>query len=179
MAGGGANLWSAYASSPASPQAWTRSCFRSEYLAGKNRILGATLNRRLRFSDVERAPLAEVGFRFPTDYRATFRIQAASVSQTGARLGWSAGRATTVLATQHSRDRLRCLVNLDKRSTLLTAIRSGDPRRYALNWCRRTRNSACEAARDGQSPSIAQQTNAQRSLIGPIIYRFGSAVFAR
>jgi putative transposase len=36
---------------------------RNEYLAAENRILRAKLNRRLRFSDAERATLGEIGFR--------------------------------------------------------------------------------------------------------------------
>ena len=36
---------------------------RNEYLATENRILRAKLNRRLRFSDAERATLGEIGFR--------------------------------------------------------------------------------------------------------------------
>jgi putative transposase len=36
---------------------------RNEYLAAENRILMAKLNGRLRFSDVERATLGEIGFR--------------------------------------------------------------------------------------------------------------------
>ena len=36
---------------------------RNEYLAAENRILRAKLNRRLQFSDAERATLGEIGFR--------------------------------------------------------------------------------------------------------------------
>ena len=36
---------------------------RNEYLAAENRILRPKLNRRLRFSDAERATLGEIGFR--------------------------------------------------------------------------------------------------------------------
>jgi putative transposase len=36
---------------------------RNEYLAAENRILRTKLNRRLRFSDAERATLGEIGFR--------------------------------------------------------------------------------------------------------------------
>ena len=36
---------------------------RNEYLATENRILRAKLNRRLQFSDAERATLGEMGFR--------------------------------------------------------------------------------------------------------------------
>jgi hypothetical protein len=36
---------------------------RNEYLAAENRILRTKLNRRLRFSDPERATLGEIGFR--------------------------------------------------------------------------------------------------------------------
>jgi len=36
---------------------------RNEYLAAENRILRAKLNRRLLFSDAERATLGEIGFR--------------------------------------------------------------------------------------------------------------------
>jgi hypothetical protein len=36
---------------------------RNEYLAAENRILRTKLNRRLQFSDAERATLGEIGFR--------------------------------------------------------------------------------------------------------------------
>jgi len=36
---------------------------RNEYLAAENRILRAKMNRRLQFSDPERATLGEIGFR--------------------------------------------------------------------------------------------------------------------
>jgi putative transposase len=36
---------------------------RNEYLAAENRILRTKLNRRLRFSDAERATPGEIGFR--------------------------------------------------------------------------------------------------------------------
>ena len=36
---------------------------RNEYLAAENRILRAKMNRRLQFSDAERATLGEIGFR--------------------------------------------------------------------------------------------------------------------
>jgi hypothetical protein len=49
---------------------------------------------------------------------------------------------------------------------LLKANRFGDLRRSTLSWCRRTRISACNAARDRSSPIKAHQINLQRSLIG-------------
>jgi hypothetical protein len=49
---------------------------------------------------------------------------------------------------------------------LLKANRFGDLRRSTLSWCRRTRISACNAARDRNSPIKAHQINLQRSLIG-------------
>jgi putative transposase len=36
---------------------------RNEYLATENQILRAKMNRRLRFSNAERATLGEIGFR--------------------------------------------------------------------------------------------------------------------
>jgi hypothetical protein len=36
---------------------------RNEYLATENQILRAKMNRRLRFSNTERATLGEIGFR--------------------------------------------------------------------------------------------------------------------
>jgi hypothetical protein len=49
---------------------------------------------------------------------------------------------------------------------LLNANRLGDLRRSTLSWCRRTRISASNAARDRNSPIRAHQINLQRSLIG-------------
>jgi hypothetical protein len=49
---------------------------------------------------------------------------------------------------------------------LLKANRFGDLRRSTLSWCRRTRISASNAARDRNSPIKAHQINLQRSLIG-------------
>jgi hypothetical protein len=49
---------------------------------------------------------------------------------------------------------------------LLRATRLGDLRRSTLSWCRRNRISACNAARDRNSPITADQINLQRSLIG-------------
>jgi hypothetical protein len=53
-----------------------------------------------------------------------------------------------------------------------TATRFGDLRLSTLSWCRRTRISACNAARDRNSPAIAHQINPRRSPIGVIINRF-------
>ena len=44
---------------------------------------------------------------------------------------------------------------------LLTATRLGDLRRSTLSWCRRNRTSACNAARDRNSPITADQINLQ------------------
>jgi hypothetical protein len=52
------------------------------------------------------------------------------------------------------------------------ATRFGDLRLNTLSWCRRTRISNCDAARDRNSPATAHQTNPQRSPIGAIIDRF-------
>src|SRR5262249_32165291 len=49
---------------------------------------------------------------------------------------------------------------------LPNANRFGDLRRSTLSWCRRTRISASNAARDLNSPIKAHQINLQRSLIG-------------
>jgi arsenite oxidase small subunit len=49
---------------------------------------------------------------------------------------------------------------------LSNANRFGDLRRSTLSWCRRTRISASNAARDLNSPIKAHQINLQRSLIG-------------
>jgi hypothetical protein len=57
-----------------------------------------------------------------------------------------------------------------------TATRFGDLRLSTLSWCRRTRISACNAARDRNSPAIAHQINSQRSPIGVIINRFAHDV---
>jgi hypothetical protein len=46
------------------------------------------------------------------------------------------------------------------------------PRRSTLSWCRRTRISACNAARDRNSPTTAHQINLQRSSIAIDYYRF-------
>ena len=45
------------------------------------------------------------------------------------------------------------------------ANRFGDLRRSTLSWCRRTRISASNAARDRNSPIQAHQINLQKSLI--------------
>jgi hypothetical protein len=57
---------------------------------------------------------------------------------------------------------------------LLRATRFVDLRRRTLSWCRRTRISASNAARDRNSPIKAHQINLQRSLIDGIINRFAS-----
>src|SRR5215467_16316036 len=49
---------------------------------------------------------------------------------------------------------------------LPNANRFGELRRSTLGWCRRTRISASNAARDRNSPIRAHQINLQRSLIG-------------
>src|ERR1700735_1012892 len=48
---------------------------------------------------------------------------------------------------------------------LLRATRFGDLRCSTLSWCRRNKISACNAARDRNSPTTADQINLQRSLI--------------
>jgi hypothetical protein len=53
-----------------------------------------------------------------------------------------------------------------RRSILPNANSFGDLRRSTLSWCRRTRISASNAARDRNSPIKAHQINLQRSLIG-------------
>src|SRR5580704_6960148 len=66
---------------------------------------------------------------------------------------------------------------------LLRATRLGDLRRSTLRWCRRNRTSACNAARDRNSPITADQINLQRSLIGrkyqPIRGRSSAALTLR
>jgi len=57
---------------------------RNEYLAAENRILRAKLNRRLRFSDAERATLGEIGFR--PDCRALNEV--ATAAQPDTILAW-------------------------------------------------------------------------------------------
>src|SRR5215831_15092751 len=52
-----------------------------------------------------------------------------------------------------------------RRSILPNANRFGDLRRGTLSWCRRTRISASNAARELNSPIKAHQINLQRSLI--------------
>jgi hypothetical protein len=52
-----------------------------------------------------------------------------------------------------------------ERSTLLKATRFGNLRRSTLSWCRRTRISASNAARDRNSPIKAHQISLQMSLI--------------
>src|SRR5215471_8936426 len=54
----------------------------------------------------------------------------------------------------------------------LKATRFGDLRRNTLSWCRRTRISACKAARDRNNPTTAHQINLQRSAIAIDYYRF-------
>jgi hypothetical protein len=49
---------------------------------------------------------------------------------------------------------------------LPNANRFGDLRRSTLSWCRRTRISASNSARDRNTPIKAHQINLQRSLIG-------------
>ena len=49
---------------------------------------------------------------------------------------------------------------------MLKASRFGDFRRNTLSWCRRTRISASNAARDRNNPTKAHHINLQRSLIG-------------
>ena len=66
---------------------------------------------------------------------------------------------------QHSRSQAIEPANT-RRSTLLKANRVEDLRRKTLSWCRRTRISACNAARGQNSPIKAHQINLQRSLIG-------------
>src|SRR6266508_2409813 len=58
---------------------------------------------------------------------------------------------------------------------LLRATRFGDLRCRTLSWCRRTRISASNAARDRSSPIKAHQINLQTSLIDGTINRFGRA----
>jgi hypothetical protein len=65
----------------------------------------------------------------------------------------------------------RCQRNT-RRSMLPMATRFGDLRLNTLSWCRRTRISNCNAARDRNSPATAHQTNPQRSPIGVVINRF-------
>ena len=55
---------------------------------------------------------------------------------------------------------------------LLRVARLGDLRRRTLSWCRSTRISASNAARDRNSPSKAHQISLQRSLIDGTIDRF-------
>jgi hypothetical protein len=55
---------------------------------------------------------------------------------------------------------------------LLRATRFGDLRCRTLSWCRSTRTSASNAARDRNSPIKAHQINLQRSLIDGTINRF-------
>ena len=50
---------------------------------------------------------------------------------------------------------------------LPTATRFGDLRLSTLSWCRRTRISACNAARERNSPAMAHQISPQRSS-GPL-----------
>jgi hypothetical protein len=52
------------------------------------------------------------------------------------------------------------------------ATRFGDLRRRTLSWCRSTRTSASNAARDRNSPIKAHQINLQRSPIERTINRF-------
>jgi hypothetical protein len=53
-----------------------------------------------------------------------------------------------------------------QRSMLPNVNRFGDLRRSTLSWCRRTRISASNLARDRNSPIKTHQINLQRSLIG-------------
>jgi putative transposase len=46
---------------------------RNKYLAAENRILRAKMNRRLQFSDAERAALGEIGFRLGLGRRLDHR----------------------------------------------------------------------------------------------------------
>src|SRR5712692_5811565 len=55
---------------------------------------------------------------------------------------------------------------------LLRATRFGDLRRTTLSWCRSTRISASNAARDRNSPIKAHQISLKRSLIHGTINRF-------
>jgi hypothetical protein len=48
----------------------------------------------------------------------------------------------------------------------------GALRRSTLSWCRRTRISACNEARDRSNPTVAHQINLQRSPIPSTIDRF-------
>ncbi len=54
----------------------------------------------------------------------------------------------------------------------LNATRFGALRRSTLSWCRSTRISACNAARDRNSPTTAHQINLQKSPITATINRF-------
>jgi hypothetical protein len=54
----------------------------------------------------------------------------------------------------------------------LNANRFGALRRSTLSWCRSTRISACNAARDRNSPTTAHQINLQKLPIAAIINRF-------
>jgi hypothetical protein len=58
------------------------------------------------------------------------------------------------------------MIALLRRSILPNANRFGDLRRSTLSWCRRTRISASDAARDRNRPIKTHQINLQRSLIG-------------
>ena len=60
----------------------------------------------------------------------------------------------------------------NKAIMLLKATRFGDLRRSTLSWCRRTRISACKAARDRNNPITAHQINLQRSPIAIDYCRF-------
>ena len=62
---------------------------------------------------------------------------------------------------------------------LLRATRLGDLRRSTLSWCRRNRTSACNAARDRNSPITADQINLQRSLIGRMYQPISRALVSR
>src|SRR5262249_30166477 len=52
--------------------------------------------------------------------------------------------------------------------------RFGDRRRSTLSWCRKTRISTCNAARDRNTTATAHQINLQRSRIATMINRFAA-----
>lgn len=60
------------------------------------------------------------------------------------------------------------------RSTLLRVTRFGDRRRSTLSWCRKTRISTCNAARDRNTTATAHHISLQRSRITTIINRFAA-----
>ena len=59
---------------------------RNEYLAAENRILRTKLNRRLQFSDAERATLSEIGFRLGLGRRTLSEV--ATAAQPDTILAW-------------------------------------------------------------------------------------------